>query len=202
MKTILTFLFGLAILLTACDADGAEKPAEKQVERLAATLQPPVALWMPFEVVTPGGTKTKLILVPSQYPDRFVLLTSDFQTWHIMLADTPQPSPSPTPQPAAQTIWITVVEETSQRTPQQAAVINSKAVADLIQARGHYWRAIDQNARNEQGQAPADLAAYVQRSAGRLPYVILTDSAGKILFEGPLPATEQAMLDLVKKYGG
>jgi hypothetical protein len=184
--------------------------APVSAERPAAAVAPPIAYWVPFEVTTPAGSKAKLVLVPSQIEGKFVLMTADFVPWHLSLADgatptpspTPGPSPAPTPVPVAQTLWITVIEESAQRTPAQAAVITSKAVADLVKAKSHHWRVADQNAKDESGAVPADLAGYIQHAAGKLPYIALTDQAGKIIYEGALPATEAELVSLLKKYGG
>jgi hypothetical protein len=38
--------------------------------------------------------------------------------------------------------------------------------------------------------------------AKSLPFLFLVSESGTVLHEGPLPETESAMLELLKKYGG
>lgn len=119
----------------------------------------------------------------------------------------PGPGPSPVPVPGAK-LWVLVVTETKYQTPEQAAVLGSKAVQDYIAAKGWQWRVIDQDVKDENGQPPADMAKWLDRAkqwqakGNKLPYLNLADAQGVTAWEGALPATEAAMLEQLKKLGG
>jgi hypothetical protein len=113
----------------------------------------------------------------------------------------PNPTPpTPTPGPL---LWITVVEDSNlnNRTPQQAAIYASKALRDAVAAGGLRWRLINANMRDAGGKVPAELVPYFEHVKGKtLPWMMFEDAAGRLLYEGPLPATADQVLALVQKY--
>jgi hypothetical protein len=52
------------------------------------------------------------------------------------------------------------------------------------------------------GKPPALLAPFLDRAKGHaLPWCMFTDSGGRILWEGPLPATAKELTSLIQRYG-
>lgn len=118
-------------------------------------------------------------------------------------APAPGPGPQPTPAPVRQSLWITVVHESADRTPAFMAAVASPAVDTAMKAGGHHFRLVDQDAKDEKGQVPSYLAGYLGRAKAKgLPYVFFTDDAGKPIWEGPAPKTEAETLSLIRQYGG
>lgn len=119
----------------------------------------------------------------------------------------PGPGPSPTPVPGAK-LYVLIVTETSQQTPEQAAVINSKAADEYLKAKSWQRRVADKDVVDENGKVPADLAAWLDKAkawnagGGKWPYLNIADGSGAVVYEGPLPATEAEYLALLKKFGG
>jgi hypothetical protein len=105
----------------------------------------------------------------------------------------PKPDPQPTPKPVAD-LWAIVIEESSQRTPQQAAVLASTELRALFA--GKQFRVIDKDTNTD-----TQFARYIQQSVGqKLPLFWLVTPTGDVLYQGDLPSTPTAAVDLVKKW--
>ena len=117
------------------------------------------------------------------------------------------PTPSPDPPPVtARELMVLIVEETAQRTPALADLLLSEQWRAQVTALGHRWRVVDQHATESDGTPARVLApwralpALPSGQSRVLPWVLLVDSAGFVLSEGPLPSSESALVDLVRKH--
>jgi hypothetical protein len=108
---------------------------------------------------------------------------------------SPNPSPSPAPKPTpVANLWGIVIEESSQRTAEQAVVLTSAKIRDLFTDGG--FRVVDQDTN-----AMSDVKPYQERAKGqKLPVLYLVDTNGTIYYEGSLPTNVAAMEVLVGKY--
>lgn len=119
----------------------------------------------------------------------------------------PGPGPSPVPVPGAK-LYVLIVTETAQQTPEQAAVINSKAADEYLKAKSWPRRVADKDVKDEAGNVPTDLAAWIdkakawQAGGGKWPYLNIADGSGAVVYEGALPSTEAEYVALLKKFGG
>lgn len=169
-----------------------------------------------FNVPTTLGTATALVL-PSSDGRAYLVLTIGGPSGQTIIplvvmpygtAPTPGPSPGPTPNPVAGKLFVLIVTETKDQTPEQAAVINSQAARDLMAAKGWQWRVVDQDVVDENGRPPPDLAKWISQAkawaaaGNKLPCLLVLDEQGAVLSQGALPAIEAAYLDLLKKWGG
>jgi len=168
---------------SAGPAAGIAMPAaDGQVYLVLSVVTPGGQLVMPFTIV-PYGAPT-----PGPGPE-------------------PGPGPGPIPVPGGK-LFVLVVTETKDQTPEQATVLNSKAARDLMAAKGWQWRIVDQNVVDEHGQPPADISKWIEQAktwaaaGNKLPCLMILDSQGAVLSQGPVPATEAAYLELLKKFGG
>jgi hypothetical protein len=104
--------------------------------------------------------------------------------------------------------WIIIVEETQDRTPQQAAVLTDSSFRQWLTTSGHDYRMIDQNVQDQSGTVPTACAPYLNLAKGKtLPRLFIVDgssgdSKGKVLFAGDLPPTVAALKALIKQEGG
>ena len=111
----------------------------------------------------------------------------------------PNPNPQPRPAPVSKAAWVVVVEETSQRTPQIAAVLGDLNYWKTLPGRGLSWRLYDADSPD----AKAKGFDRVGKAAG-LPCVIFLDKDGKNPLTGgepvgvPLPASAAGVDDLIK----
>ena len=119
----------------------------------------------------------------------------------------PQPDPSPNPNPNPQPIphgpisliWI---EESSERTPEQAKAITDQAIRDALKKAGWSLRIADVDVINEYGQPPDDLAAFI--AAARrdgVPRLFATDDKGAEIFNGKAPANRDEFLAILRRLG-
>lgn len=104
----------------------------------------------------------------------------------------PQPGPGPTPTPGKR--FLVVVYESQAKTPALGdlflALRQSPAVAS------HQLIFTDKDS-----QAYPSYKALVPAGTA-LPYLVITDAAGKLCHQGPLPGTVAACEDVLKKAGG
>lgn len=117
--------------------------------------------------------------------------------------DPPKPDPV---RPTAVKLKAVAVYESM-----DASVLGEKffASADLAarwKEKGHSAPVIaDKDVKDPETNAtPAKLKPYIDRAAGKsLPQLYLIDAAtGNVLYEGPLPTTPAAMIELLNKIGG
>ena len=170
-----------------------------------------------LSVVTEDGQRVGLFVSPHPGTFYFALVATSGEkiavAKHTLVIESPQPNPAPNPQPdpapnpvpppvPVGKLWTVVVEESGQLTPAQGKIVTSKSVADYLQAKGHHkaW-IIDKDVLDENDREPPSLAEYIAR-AKTLPYLFLVSEAGTVLHEGPLPESEAALLEILKRYGG
>jgi hypothetical protein len=225
---ILLLLAGLcragepSMLLMAADADPVAKITgpEKAAVGFPVLLQTEGSVgkamkWIAFpndpsvvflSVVTEDGQRVGLFVSPKPGTFYFALVAASGEkiavAKHTLIIEGPQPEPKPDPVPVpVGKMWTVIVEESGQLTPAQGRIVTSKSVADWIQSKGHHkaW-VIDKDALDENDKQPASLKEYIAR-AKSLPFLFLVSESGTVLFEGPLPESEAAVLQLMKKYG-
>jgi len=136
-------------------------------------------------------------VVNGQLATRILWLTAD---------DTPlppNPPVPPDPPPLVQALAITIIEESSLRTPAQAAVLFNDQIADLIATQKHVCRIVDKDALFPAG-VPSVIKHALDRAAKHpMPYMVLWGTTTKtVVSEGPMPETAATFLALLKKHGG
>ena len=115
----------------------------------------------------------------------------------------PPPTPPTPPTPTPSKLWVTVVEETGDRTIEQGRIYTSDELHAYLDQHKHQWRIVDDDVTDEDGRTPEGVATYLARARGKpLPWVILSDANGAVLWEGTLPESDDALLETLKQYGG
>ena len=113
------------------------------------------------------------------------------------------PNPPPPDTWPASNLYILIVAETADATPSHAQLFASADLAERIKVKGHKWRIADKDARDKDGNVPADLRAWFKLAEGKpLPQLFIVDPTGKTRFEGPLPTSAAKLLELLGKVGG
>ena len=169
-------------------------------------------LWLKTREVDIAGAKVQVL-------EGFGLLNSK-STFVVGQVDPPNPpNPPDPPAPQPQKVTAVVIEESSQRTPAQASVVLSPAIAAWVQAGEHKWYVFDRDAEKagrvpvcdsrgcrteERGGLDASFKSFFDAARGKpLPrLVIAAQDKGTILCEVVLPATASETLALLKKHGG
>jgi len=113
----------------------------------------------------------------------------------------PQPEPGPEPQPAPVPKTVIWIEETGQRTPQQAAAITDAKLRAALTAARWTLRIADVDVVDETGRPPSDLASYLERAkqAG-LPWLVILEN-GRELYTGKAPPDVSSFANLLRRYG-
>ncbi len=111
----------------------------------------------------------------------------------------PQPGPQPQPTPGPKTvIWI---EESGERTAQQAAALTDRKLRETIASARWTLRVADVDVVDETGRPPSDLAPYLERArqAG-LPWLVILDQ-GREVYTGKAPPDLPSLAALLRRYG-
>lgn len=121
-------------------------------------------------------------------------------------ADRRKPKPNPTPPDpppvTGKAAAFVIVEETADAAGNRAAFLSDPALSAVIKAQGLKYQTFDQDAAKDRFFPPA-LKGYADKAKGKkLPCLFVTDAAGKLLFEGDLPATGAELAALLAKYKG
>lgn len=123
---------------------------------------------------------------------------------------TPDPTPTPTPDPIVgeglNVLFVYEKDDLAKLPSAQLAALYSAEVTDYLNAKcakgsdgkTPEWRKWDQN--QDVSKAPAAWKAALARPRKSLPWVSI--STTRATFEGPLPATVEDTLALLRKYGG
>lgn len=136
---------------------------------------------------------------------------SEFAEVIFDAATTPDPVKPPSPPtppgpPTAVKIKAVAVYESADASVLGEKFFASTELASRWKQRGHSAPVIaDKDVKDpETNTTPAKLKPYIDRAAGKtLPQLYLIDAAtGNVLYEGPLPATPAAMIELLNKIGG
>jgi hypothetical protein len=122
----------------------------------------------------------------------------------VLTVEVYKGGPVPPPPPVPTELWAIIIEESAERTPQQAIVIASPKVRALFRG----WRLHDpKKDATTDNPTPVELQSYVDRVANpdahlKKPALFVVDAQGVVYHEGALPATVAAMEVLVAKIKG
>jgi hypothetical protein len=141
------------------------------------------------------------ILVAAVVDGRLVVEDFNWPPGPQPIPPNPEPGPQPQPQPVPGPKTVLWIEESSARTPSQAAAVVDKAIRDALAAARWTLRVVDVDVVDETGKPPADLAGYLDaaRQAGVPRVFILQD--GRELYAGAAPSSVSSFLDLLRRYG-
>lgn len=185
--------------------------------RAADGIKPDVHFTLPFAVDGEAAINRATVQIVDGKPILRVLYvkgqTINELTYTLTRDSEPEPGPDPQPDPEPepvppQSLWAIIVEESLDRTPDQAAVYVSPQVRELFEWKRFRvidvtgpvgndmepWRQRALRAACPTGTCPADV-----KPGAALPVLYLVDANSKIYYEGPPPATIDLMVSLVEK---
>lgn len=157
-------------------------------------------------VVVRAGKVSVLAIAASESGElsEFAEVVFDAPTDPVKPPSPPTP-PGPIPRVGVK-LKAVAVFESSEASLAAATLFDSKLLAARWKERSHLPPVIaDKDTKDPAtGTTPAKLKQFIDRAVGKtLPQLYLMDSTtGDVLYEGPLPTTEAAMLDLLTKIGG
>jgi hypothetical protein len=128
--------------------------------------------------------------------DKFIVSTV------ITLSSNNITPPDPTPKPGTKNFWVIIVEETSNRTPEIAAVVGDITYFNSLKTLGHDFRPYDKDS-----VIGANYAAKAKEKNVGLPAIFLVEinnSNTKVepVTVQPLPKTTALITQLIKNNGG
>lgn len=98
--------------------------------------------------------------------------------------------------------WITLVEESGDRTAALAAIYQGREFQDALRAGSHHFRMLDPDVVDGQGRVPDGAAGYITRAKAKgLPYWFGTDASGTVQWEGPAPKSLPEALKQLQQGG-
>lgn len=147
-----------------------------------------------------NATTYKLFVAINQGPNlppRVVITSINIGGTSPEPGPNPVPPPPPPPPPIPTKLFAIIVEETKDRTPDQAVVLLSPEVRALFEK----FETIDPT--NDEGKPnpiPVDKVPYVERAKGdKLPVMFITDGKSTVFYEGTIPTTIADVKSLVEK---
>jgi hypothetical protein len=115
----------------------------------------------------------------------------------MLVGPRPPPGPTPTPTPTPGTVArVVIVEESGDRTPEQAAILTDPRLKPLRDQRK--LLILDQDAADSLGQPASELSQY---DGQPLPRVLGLDSSGVRAAAAELPGTADGLVELLRTWG-
>jgi hypothetical protein len=110
----------------------------------------------------------------------------------------PPPDPVPPAPDFEEPLSLILIEETEDRTPEEAATVLSTDIIKFIAEKGWTRYLIDKDIKDKDGKTPESVKAYIERAVGAgLPWYIVVDKNGNMVVEGPIK-TEKVLLEVLK----
>lgn len=143
---------------------------------------------------------------PGEY--QVIIYGPNVRAWFIIKGSGPSPPDPPTPVdpvdppvPVAEKLWMVVIDNVNERTPQTAAILEP-TYWNEFKKQGHSWAIVPQ--KDEKGEVTPAAEKYAAQTAkfGTPCLVILDANTKKILSEAKLPASKGEIDALVKKLTG
>lgn len=151
------------------------------------------------DVVDGKSGRVELIVIPKgvESADKIIrrLIDANVSPQPPPVPPTPvPPRPDPSP-PADRELWLIVVEETADRTPETAKLLNDFRFWDGLTARGHKARFYDSDSPDAKSRG------YITKVTER-PGLLILSQSGEVVSSGKLPADVAGVNAAIKKAGG
>lgn len=108
------------------------------------------------------------------------------------------PDPPTPPAPVTGKLWVVVVIESGNVTPEQAKVFRDPSLWEKVVKDGHKYRVYD---KDDPAIAKYNFAPFIER-AGGVPAVVLMEESGKVVKSVPLPGSADLLAALIKETSG
>ena len=153
--------------------------------------------------VAPWGWRLRVSFVPPA--DGIYVLVCDWNQepfglalHRILVGPRPPPPdpPPPPPPPPGRVARVVIVEESGDRTPEEAAILTDPRLKPLRDQRK--LLILDQHAADSQGQPASELSQY---DGQPLPRVIGLDSSGVRSVASELPGSADGLMELLRTWG-
>ncbi len=135
------------------------------------------------------------------YAEHTVLFNGDTPPDPLPPGPTPDPQPvPPTPTPTAEPFAVLFIEETDSRTQAEAQAVLSETVINFIKEQGWHRFLLDKDIKDADGNTPAAVKSYIERGVAKgLPWMIIIDKEGEIIYEGKIVGVD-GVLEVLRKF--
>lgn len=114
---------------------------------------------------------------------------------------SPFPDPPPPPPPDDEPCGIVIIEESHHRTTELAEILASEEISSFLMKSGLSWFVRDQDVIDETGKTPTELVPYTDMAKKLgIPCLFIMGKKGTTFYEGEVPKTSAAFIELVKQY--
>jgi hypothetical protein len=170
----------------------------------AAAQTPAPALHTRFQLPLTDSTTATAALLPTHDGQAWlVYATNNGNLGTYYLTPTELPGPDP-PQPIPQKLAIAIVENPATTTLQQRDVLSAIEWRKLATEKHNFLGIVPTDIKEAKtGLPPPALVPFLDRAKNHnLPWIILSNQTGTILWEGQLPPTSQQLTAIIQRYGG
>jgi len=169
----------------------------------AAEQLPAPAPFQPFSLPLTDKTTATAVILPIDATTAYLVYTTSTGSlgfWTMTQSTTPLPPdpipPDPTP---LEKLTIAIVENPSATSAAQRQVLADLTWRKRAAEQHDFLGLIPSDLRDARtGEPPAHLLPFLERAKlHNLPWIIMCDDRGAIVWEGPLPATAAKLLNLI-----
>ncbi len=144
---------------------------------------------------------------PGEY--QVIIYGPNVRAWFIIKGSGPSPPEPPTPVdpvdppvPVAEKLWMVVIDDVNERTPQTAVVLNDLTYWGGLKKLGHNWAIVPLKDQEGKTTPAAEKYEAQTKQYGTPCLVILDANTKKILSADKLPGSKADVDALVKKFTG
>ena len=159
----------------------------------------------PFKLPMQSGKDATAQLLPVTSDRSYLVYATpegELGIWVLTRSVDPiPPEPIPPIPPLPDKLNIAIVENPLTTTQAQRNVLASPGWREQANKNHTFVGIIPDNVKDDRtGKPPAHLLPFLVRAKTKtLPWVMFADDAGRIVFEGPLPATADELINLIPK---
>jgi len=201
MKRRFSVLSGMLVGLLVLSAVAAEAPAVKKAKTDPVPIQ--IRSGQLFLVPLTDGTSGPARCENIDGKARMTIIAGgQFVDLQLTPWGTPIPPPPPPPPPPVEPLWGAVlIRETTNQTPELAALLTDQSLRSFFFGNSLAFRVADPDEKGSDGKPPADLTPYIDRAKQvGLPRLFMLGTKGAVLYEGFVPDSAAALVDLTKKF--
>lgn len=159
-----------------------------------------------FPLPLSDGTTGTAVFLPM--PDGSAYLVVTTTTGKVGFWTLTQTNPTPPPDPVPPTplpddkLTLVIVEDPVKTTAQQRALLSDDAWRDFVSAKHSLIGIIPNDVKDAKtGQRPPVLAPFLGLADGQpLPWIMLYNSKGKLVYQGPLPDSSEEIISLIHRF--
>ena len=161
-----------------------------------------------FSMILSDGTKSTAVFLPAENGNLYLVYATqrgNLGFWTLTKGTGPiPPDPDPPPPPKPTRLTIVVVEDPERSTQVERDILADDRWRGLAMEKHNFLGIIPIDlVDNRTGKPPALLAPFLDLAKGKaLPWTILADAKGNVVWQGHLPNSPDDFANLIKEKGG